>query len=90
MTIVPHHIKTSQLIYGANQLTGVYTTGKIGREWVKCTDQKMLEQGDSLNTQKMNGCFFPQILWQKMRWFFSKRSRMPIRRGFISKPTEKT
>ena len=50
----------------------------------------MLEQGDSLNTQKMNGCFFPQILWQKMRWFFSKRSRIPIRRGFISKPTEKT
>ena len=30
-TNVPHHIETSQLIYIANQLTGFYMMGNIGR-----------------------------------------------------------
>ena len=30
-TIVPHYIETSQLIYNANQLTGLYMMVKIGR-----------------------------------------------------------
>ena len=33
---VPHHIKTSQLICIANQLTGFYMMGNIGRYWAKC------------------------------------------------------
>ena len=35
-TSVPHHIKTSQLICNANQLTGLYMMGNFGRQWVKC------------------------------------------------------
>ena len=35
-TNVPHHIKTSQLICIANQLTGFYMMMNIGRYWVKC------------------------------------------------------
>ena len=31
MTNVPHHIASSQLIYSANQLTGFYMMGNIGR-----------------------------------------------------------
>ena len=31
MTNVPHHIETSQLICNANQLTGFYMMGNIGR-----------------------------------------------------------
>ena len=34
-TNVPHHIETSQLIWNANQLTGFYMMGNIGRQWVK-------------------------------------------------------
>ena len=30
-TNVPHHIETSQLICNANQLTGFYMMGSIGR-----------------------------------------------------------
>ena len=30
-TSVPHSIETSQLIYNANQLTGFYKMGNIGR-----------------------------------------------------------
>ena len=30
-TNVPHHIETSQLICNANQLTGFYMMGNIGR-----------------------------------------------------------
>ena len=30
-TNVPHHIETSQLIWNANQLTGFYMMGNIGR-----------------------------------------------------------
>ena len=32
---VSYHIETSQLIYIANQLTGFYMMGNIGRWWVK-------------------------------------------------------
>ena len=35
MTSVPHHTETSQLTCIANQLTGFYMMGNIGREWVK-------------------------------------------------------
>ena len=33
-TNVPHHIKTGQLICIANQLTGFFMMGNIGRSWV--------------------------------------------------------
>ena len=33
-TSVPHHIETSQLICGANQLTGFCMMRNSGREWV--------------------------------------------------------
>ena len=33
-TNVPYHIETSQLICIANQLTGFYMMGNIGRQWV--------------------------------------------------------
>ena len=33
-TSAPHHIETSQLICKANDLTGVYMMGDIGRQWV--------------------------------------------------------
>ena len=36
-TNVPHHIKTSQLIFIANHLTGFYMIGNIGRSWVNQT-----------------------------------------------------
>ena len=35
MTSVPHHTETSQLTCTANQLTGFYMMGNIGRQWVK-------------------------------------------------------
>ena len=33
-TKAPHHIKAVQLIRNANQLTGFYMMGEIGRQWV--------------------------------------------------------
>ena len=35
MTDIPYHIETSELNYIANQLTGFYMMGNIGRYWVK-------------------------------------------------------
>ena len=34
-TNVNHHIETSQLLCIANQLTGFYMIGNVGRYWVK-------------------------------------------------------
>ena len=34
-TSVSHHIETSQLICIADQLSGFYMMGNIGRDWVK-------------------------------------------------------
>ena len=31
----------------------------------------MHKQGDVLNRQKMDGCFFQQVLSQNVRWFLS-------------------
>ena len=33
-TNIPHHIETCQLIFRANQLTGFYMIGHIGRKWI--------------------------------------------------------
>ena len=34
MTNVLHHIETSWLICNANQMSGFYMMGNIGREWI--------------------------------------------------------
>ena len=58
---VPHHIETSQLICIANQLTGFYFMGNIGREWVD----------SDTNRSKFLAEIFLSLLTERCKiWFF--------------------
>ena len=61
---VPHHIETSQLICIANQLTGFYFMGNIGREWVNSNTNISIFLAEiflSLLTQRCKNLIFLKL-----------------------------
>ena len=63
MTNALHHIQTSQLICTANQLTGFYMMGNIGRQWVSEMLQFKYLVSEVLMTQKQP----PEVFCKKRR-----------------------
>ena len=49
----------------------------------------MLQQNDSSNKWKMNGCSFHQLPLQKLGWFLYQHRKTLCLRGFILKPRER-